>query len=276
MKLTRKFIPAFAMLLLSAVLLSTASYAWFTSNSNVAATGVVVQATTATNLLISKTSSTEGYEVSVAIGTGSAVTLKPVSTNAAITTAGEELDEDDVFADDKFFTLSDTATGINYTSGALGADTVLQAAVANTDFISKTFWIKLEGDTSASYSNLYLDSLNVVRGSSQVDVSKSLRVAVVATTADSTIYSYLFAPNDGSYIDGKSVASLDTDNKAVLAEQAISEETVGTAVTFGAINADEVVTVTVFVWHEGNDVNCKSTNATAVEQMDISLNFAVA
>ena len=43
MKTTRKILPALVMLLVSAIMLSTASYAWFASNSTVAATGMQVK-----------------------------------------------------------------------------------------------------------------------------------------------------------------------------------------------------------------------------------------
>lgn len=43
MKTTRKILPALAMLLVSAIMLSTASYAWFASNSTVKATGMSVK-----------------------------------------------------------------------------------------------------------------------------------------------------------------------------------------------------------------------------------------
>ena len=43
MKTTRKILPALAMLLVSAIMLSTASYAWFASNSQVEATGMHVK-----------------------------------------------------------------------------------------------------------------------------------------------------------------------------------------------------------------------------------------
>lgn len=44
MKLTRKLIPAFVMLLVSAVLMSTASFAWFAMNNTVQANGMEVAA----------------------------------------------------------------------------------------------------------------------------------------------------------------------------------------------------------------------------------------
>ena len=53
MKKMRRLIPAIAMLLVSAVMLSTASFAWFTMNEAVTATGMQVKAKASGNLLIS-------------------------------------------------------------------------------------------------------------------------------------------------------------------------------------------------------------------------------
>ncbi|MBQ9797846.1 MAG: hypothetical protein IJW50_09015 [Clostridia bacterium] len=53
MKKMRKLLPAFAMLLVSAIMMSTASFAWFSMNEQVTATGMSVQAKAAGNLLIS-------------------------------------------------------------------------------------------------------------------------------------------------------------------------------------------------------------------------------
>jgi hypothetical protein len=52
MKTTRKLIPAIAMLLVSAVMLTTASYAWFTMGNQANATGMSVQAEAASSMLI--------------------------------------------------------------------------------------------------------------------------------------------------------------------------------------------------------------------------------
>lgn len=52
MKKTRKLIPAIAMLLISAVMMSTASFAWFTMNDEVTATGMQLQAKASGSLII--------------------------------------------------------------------------------------------------------------------------------------------------------------------------------------------------------------------------------
>lgn len=53
MKLTRKLIPAFAMLLIAAVMMSTASFAWFSMSTEVKATGMTVTAKAPASLEIS-------------------------------------------------------------------------------------------------------------------------------------------------------------------------------------------------------------------------------
>ena len=52
MKLSRKLIPAMIMLLVSAVLMSTASFAWFSTNTTAKTEGMSVRVAAATNLLI--------------------------------------------------------------------------------------------------------------------------------------------------------------------------------------------------------------------------------
>ena len=80
MKKMRRLIPAIAMLLVSAVMLSTASFAWFTMNDQVTATGMQVQAKASGNLLISKTQMTaEDKNVSVSFTDVAKKELKPVT-----------------------------------------------------------------------------------------------------------------------------------------------------------------------------------------------------
>ena len=51
MKATRKLIPAIAMLLISAVMMSTATFAWFSTNTSVTAGGMAIQAKSETIFL---------------------------------------------------------------------------------------------------------------------------------------------------------------------------------------------------------------------------------
>ncbi len=83
MKKMRKLIPALAMLVLSAVMMSTASYAWFSQASNVTASGMEVAAVASGGLIINTTNNsaifTGSSTVSLSAATGSPLT--PASYN---------------------------------------------------------------------------------------------------------------------------------------------------------------------------------------------------
>ncbi|MBP5209532.1 MAG: hypothetical protein J6125_01595, partial [Clostridia bacterium] len=57
----KKLIPALCLLLISAAMLGTSTFAWFSMNTTVSATNMTVKATASKNLLISKTSASEGF-----------------------------------------------------------------------------------------------------------------------------------------------------------------------------------------------------------------------
>lgn len=71
MKKTRKLIPALVMLVISAVLMSTASFAWFSMNRSVTASGMSVTAKTPASLEISNapTGSSWGYSANGTVTT---------------------------------------------------------------------------------------------------------------------------------------------------------------------------------------------------------------
>lgn len=88
MKATKKIIPALVMLLVSAVLLSTASYAWFSMNTTVTATGMNITAKSdATFLLIKAGAVADAAAIQTdkkitAIATNASNSLFPAAHNA--------------------------------------------------------------------------------------------------------------------------------------------------------------------------------------------------
>ena len=79
----KKLIPAVVMLLISAVVLSTASYAWFTTTQSATASGMQVTATAPSSVLIRQIDATGNSTTefgSAVTFTGEAVTLTPAST----------------------------------------------------------------------------------------------------------------------------------------------------------------------------------------------------
>lgn len=61
MKKMRKIIPAFAMLMVAAIMMSTASFAWFSMGTTATATGMQVQATADSSLIISTATTVEKF-----------------------------------------------------------------------------------------------------------------------------------------------------------------------------------------------------------------------
>ena len=102
MKATRKLIPAFAMLLIAAVMMSTATFAWFSTNSQVNVNGITISAkANNTYLIISETASDmslAGYtNTQVKYTTNNTFELFPVTyfktaPSGKTTTEGEAVD----------------------------------------------------------------------------------------------------------------------------------------------------------------------------------------
>ncbi len=85
MKKFRKLIPALALLLVSAVLMSTASYAWFSMNNKVTVTGMKVKAKAEGGLLVSATAQNNTWSNSATVLLGKEVQLLPASTSDGAT-----------------------------------------------------------------------------------------------------------------------------------------------------------------------------------------------
>ena len=144
MKATRKLVPAFAMLLIAAVMMSTATFAWFSTNASVTATGMTVTAESSnTFLVISNDSSAiagADYSAITAAATASADTkLYPTYFDPA---------------DNKWY----TATGTSISDGAaLGGVKTPLDSTANY-VLEKTFYIRV-ADNFANASNLWLEAV---------------------------------------------------------------------------------------------------------------------
>lgn len=258
----KKLIAALLLLLISASLLATASFAWFSMNTQVTVTGMQVEAATTKNLLIKGSSDSDFSEV----GTADSVIkeLLPVSVNCPTNEA---------LTAKTFFKLK-TADGVDYTSGVMtNGVTELQSAVANTDYRSSVFIVRVDGKAGDKFDHLYVSEINITQTDDSAvaeDITKALRIGV---TDGST--TYIFAPvTGGAYTDGKSVSAYTAEGKVTtFTAQTLTSVGLSTA-DFGAILQGTDRTFTVFVWYEGNDVNCTSPNAVNVEALKVSFVFS--
>ena len=80
MKKMRRLIPAFAMLMVAAIMLSTASFAWFTMNEQVTASGMQIQAKSTGSLIIgNEPLQYDDVKTTADLNTSVAQALKPIT-----------------------------------------------------------------------------------------------------------------------------------------------------------------------------------------------------
>ena len=90
MKNTRKLIPAIAMLLISAVMMSTASFAWFTMNTQVEANGMQITAVAPASLWIAQDDDADNWITAITLANENTAPAQfaPVTKKATTTFDG--------------------------------------------------------------------------------------------------------------------------------------------------------------------------------------------
>lgn len=252
MKNFRKLIPAVCMLLLAAVMAGTSTFAWFSMNTTVTAGTMAVLATAPTNLRICATNSSNDSDWSGALSlSDSLTTMVPVScdnTNAALA----------------FYKVKANGDKIDYNNGAYKEDTTFEAATAGTDYYTTFFFIKAVG---ANATDLKLSTITLNEGGGKKELDKALRVMAVCGENK-----FIYEPVTGAAATYKAVKSLNTEKKPVLG----NDITVSNA---GSVLADTVtktaVQVTIYIWYEGQDPACKSSNTVDMAGTTFSLSFTV-
>ena len=163
MKLTKKLIPAFAMLLVSAVLMSTASFAWFAMRDTVTATGMTV---TASSDVIFLEISKNGSDYSDSADADVEATLLPSAPEAAIA----------------LNTLATPASWYYETAAAPGASTAasgtkksLEAGNFADHVYVVTYKVRVYGEHATDGANLHV---------SEITLPKNTGISVIIAGAD--------------------------------------------------------------------------------------------
>ncbi len=256
MKNTRKLIPAFAMLLLSAVLMSTASFAWFSMNTSVTAGGMQVKATATGSLLIS-TGHGGTYSTSVNFSDG-AKTLSPCTYTTVNETAGYYYVQNAADIDPNTGLIQE---GKNYTYAAATAYAKASDTNAETGhYQDYVVYLKAEG-AEVSFTNL----------TATVDFG-TVTGGQLATTVDFFINTTAVT---GDYTTGYTMSN----TKSVRADA--TTKSVGLGALTIADGAVYAIVMRVYVdgaaTASGN-TSSAYVNSTAgdVSQVSISVNFAEA
>ena len=246
-KLTRKLIPAFAMLLLSAVLMSTASFAWFTMNNEVTATDMKLTVTAPAALWIAQDkSSRANFSATIELeddndktefepvfpvfadGTGIPTFYKPKAEYLAKVdpVSGKIMDgEDEVTFDPT--TMGDTTT--------------------NGNFID-TFYLLYDG-ADGDTATLSVSAVITFTGSGTADgIWDALRIAVVFK--NEYVLLNPTALGDTGEAEGTFTAKLDAQ-----------------------VDPANASAVTVYAYFDGTDDTCKAQNAFNSHEFSIDLTF---
>ncbi|MCR5015153.1 MAG: hypothetical protein K6A75_01080 [Ruminococcus sp.] len=306
-----KIVSAAAMLAVSASMLGTSTYAWFTMNKDVKVTGMNMKAHAEKGILINEMQGMdEGtWSEEALAGQPTAIALRPASTsdftnwwhaNSKITsgeagsTGSGSVDANTVLISSG--TYYNNISSISTSGTAASADENAARTVYYSDgvggssgacdegeayYIKYTYYIKSSSESPLAVTQGKLKATvsatktnNDTSGTS-VTLDKALRVGV---KIDNNVT--IFAPlADGNTVDyqvaGSTAGTTYADVTAYKGNAATAIDNTA-AVTLPAVTSAGKA-VDVYIWYEGEDVNCKSDNLTTVldsYQVDITFTDA--
>ncbi len=236
MKNARKLIPALAMLLVATVMMSTASYAWFSMNSTVTASSLSIKATTDANLFIANGASVQLAQIT---GTSASFTAKndavlPADmsdSNGTVTVRiADEYSEAPTVGTAGAASTWESIGTLTQTVGTDGTDKDLDKyCVFNYVTIAR------KATTAATYS---LTPKCTVTLNTASDLNKALRVGLI--------------------INGKFYESGDVDAASGSAEFTFS--------AIAGLDDNVAYSACLVMWFEGEDSDCFVNNAISLSE----------
>lgn len=278
----KKLIPALCMLLVAACLMGTSTYAWFSANEAVSASGMQVKAAADGGLAIAAVPGTKGtaeamvgtvtadmYGSSATVGWANiadGATVKPVSSYNGKWTSGAAVNNE--------FHTADTSKYADATANT-------------TSYYQKSLWKIKTLDTSAGASyNVKVTGVTVTLDDATKDVydteeatsamlNKSLRVAIHVTNAATGATSWFyFAPayTSANAAGLKCYNPDGTPDKVVAYPNIAGQST--EVVIFEGLELNELCEFEVYVYYEGEDENCTTKNTLlGIDHLNVELDF---
>ncbi len=246
MKNAKKLVPALAMLLVSALMLTTASFAWFVMNADVEATGMNVTIASDSRYLLISSDKTTAAEIQAQKGveaTGTPISgfdktdLYPVAHNDTVTS-------DTVGTASSWYTMTGTSTTDGTGTGDQKAVSDLKGYV-----VKYTYYLTMQAG-SPDGSKLRLQDA----------------VEVAASTTNTKDGATDLTPVSVIIVCGDNLIELNEDNSW--------KET--TATTLAETVTDDAATqVDVYVYYDGNNDAVYTNNFSSLANADISFNLVV-
>ncbi len=246
MKAMRKILPALCMLLVSAVMLGSSTFAWFSSNSKVTASGMQITASAPQDLKIGLSNTVAEMGVSKTFVSKSEWYNTTSRPNGVMPT---EFVEGTKTGEEKFTKIKDEyLKNVNpdngkYT-GTEGKDVYMEES--KIDVFACDFYLYLTG---AEATNKQINwKITIGDTTALTDVWKALSVLVCK--------------------DGKKVKEVHLGDGAA--------NGIGSPVAFDTIVANDAPTgYTLYFYLDGNHANCNNKVASRVAQMSISIEFTI-
>lgn len=252
MKKFRKLLPALSMLLISALLMGSSTFAWFSMNTTVTATGMHVKAKAEDGIVISNVDKNAWNETAQAKDSN-VKELRPTST-----------------VDGTTWYHNSSKASDNATDYA-GEFVTVQDSEKEQYYATYKFYIRSSSENDLT-KDLYIKqvtiAINGTGAANSAELNKAIRVLVVVGETKK-----VFAPGSDSTLSYR----VNNAESAKIAYDCTAEEGKNIKTSINSIpkqSTSTPVEVTVYVYYEGEDVHCKSTNIKAtLDQMDISVAF---
>lgn len=243
MKMTRKLIPALVMLIVSAIMLSTASFAWFANNTSVSATSMTVKANTDVKFLQIKNDDEGSTWGKTAEATNASDTdLKLVHAHIA---TGKDVTWWEGEADDPGSPdANDDLTPVN------------EGDISGNYALVNTFYVKMS-NADTTLTNLTISGVTITAGSGASNLQPALRVLVVATASDDSVL-------------GAQLWNAATNNRVTDTD---IESATALAPTVTGV-ADQEIKLSVYVFYDGEDASAFTNNTAAVAEQTVSISFS--
>lgn len=260
MKKFKKLIPALCMLLVSAVMLGSTTFAWFSMNRTVTATGMQIKAEVPTQLLISLDNSE--WKSSVEFGGSTADVVAPVTAVGLAQNANLVPD---------FYKLTDAGMQKVKEDGTLDGVEVTAPATDTTNFEKSTndvytdkFYLQLagkkpEGTAAALNAKVTISSQSATAASLDI-ITKALHIVIV--------------DKDKKVLVNQDLGTLLTGDDALKITPGEGKElSIGKIFDFTADN--ETKELDIYVFYDGTDSDCMNANAISVNGLKLSFAFTL-
>ncbi|MBQ9870669.1 MAG: hypothetical protein IJM27_01945 [Eubacterium sp.] len=294
-KTNKKIASALAMLMLSAAMLGTSTYAWFTMNKEVSVTNMQVRALAEDGLLVNEVAgpgNTWDEEATAAQTASSKLSMLHPASTADGTTWYHA-------ASTKYNNAADAGSGsvstnlVNGTYETIGTLTPItamstSAATAGTQaafstmgatetsaagyYVHYTYYLKTSAQSTLTLdgTNMYVNiksvtaTINDGSTAASANLDKSLRVGIKLNSEF-----YIYAPVTG--YDASYYVAAGTTETVPKAGNVVTKTDLA---SLPAVTADGTP-VEVYLWYEGEDENCQSANATdaTLDNIKVDIKF---